>query len=339
MKYLLLSILISFGGFSALASNKICVGENIIVVFNENLKKLSIHDKETMEVLQADELEGRSFGEIALSTDGTKLWFQIDDKMYCRDVNTGELLKELHSSGDFKYELSAADDYLIHFETIEQHSLIYVYDLNSTQAVAYAKVDFTESLETIHYDHKRQKLHLLSSTRPTKKETAPKEPTFGLPQSAEQVALEFLHDQEEMRYMVFDITTKKSLFDAFVPYSPDSDCNFEVIGDKLYIITGIGTAEVLEDYSFKLTSLVVTNLSDYDVLNSELVGTNDYFAFSNSFEDNTYKKWDSFDANLLLIEADAIAVTETDYYVIKEGIFYRFKRSEPRNVDFEIAMD
>ncbi len=339
MKHLLLSIILILFSFGTFASNKICIGEKIIVVFNESLKKLTVHDKETLEVLQSTDLEGSHFGEIALSQDGSKIWFQIDSKMYCRDVETGEILKELQGASLYKFELSAAQDYLIHYERVEESSLIYVYDLNTAKAVSYAKVDFTLFLETIHYDHAKQELHLLSRTFPSKTEKPSKEPLFGLPETAEQIELDFRHDGEESRYYVYDITNKKAIYDEIIPYSSDFSCDFEVINDRLYIITQMGTAEVLEDYSLKLTSLVIINMSDYAILESEMVGATAYFLFSHSFETGIYKKWDDKKANLILVEADAIAMTETEYYCIEEGVFYRIKRSEPMNIDFEMALD
>ena len=339
MKHLLLSITLVLFTFGSFASNKICVGEKVIVVFNESLKKLTVHDKETLEVLQSTELEGYNFGEIALSQDGTKIWFQMDGKMYCRDVETGEILKELQGASMYKFELSAAQDYLIHFERIEQSSLIYVYDLNTAQAISYAKVDFSLFLETIHYDHAKQTLHLLSRTFQSKTEKPSKEPLFGLPETAEQIELDFRHDQEESRYYVYDIANKKVMYDEIITYSPDFSCDFEVINDRLFLITQIGTAEVLEDYSLKITSLVILNMSDYAILETEMVGPTGFFLFSHSFENGAYKELDDNKANKILVEADGIAMTETDYYAINEGIFYRFKRSEPLNVDFEMALD
>ncbi|MCJ8288158.1 MAG: hypothetical protein HRT58_02415 [Crocinitomicaceae bacterium] len=339
MKHLLLSITLVLFTFGSFASNKICVGEKVIVVFNESLKKLTVHDRETLEVLQSTELEGYNFGEIALSQNGSKIWFQMDGKMYCRDVETGEILKELQGVNRYKFELSAAQDYLIHYERIEQSSLIYVYDLNTAQAISYAKVDFSLFLETIHYDHAKQTLYLLSRTFPSKTEKPSKEPLFGLPETAEQIELDFRHDQEESRYYVYDIANKKVMYDEVITYSPDFACDFEVINDRLFLITQIGTAEVLDDYSLKITSLVILNMSDYAILESEMVGPTGFFLFSHSFKNGAYKELDDSKANKILVEADGIAMTETDYYAINEGIFYRFKRSEPLNVDFEIALD
>ncbi len=339
MKHLLLSIILTLFTFGSFASNKICIGEKVIVVFNESLKKLTVHDKETLEVLQSTELEGNNFGEIALSQDGSKIWFQIDSKMYCRDVETGEILLELQGANLYKFELSAAQDYLIHYERMEESSLIYVYDLNTTKAISYAKVDFTLFLETIHYDHVKQELHLLSQTFPSKTEKPSKEPLFGLPETAEQIELDFRHDGEESRYYVYDITNKKTIYDEIISYSSDFSCDFEVINDRLYIITQMGTSEVLEDYSLKLTSLVIINMSDYAILESEMVGATAYFLFSHSFETGISKKWDDKKVNLILVEADAIAMTETEYYCIEEGVFYRIKRSEPMNIDYEMALD
>lgn len=340
MKHLLLSIILSFFAFGSSASNKICIGEKVIVLLNENIKKLTVHDKVTMELVQSTDLEGSSFGELALSSDGTKIWFQVDATMYCRDFETGEIVKELQGTNSYKFELSSTQDYLIHFETIEHdHSLVYVYDLNTTQAVSYAKVDFTNFLETAHYDHKKQELHLLSITFPSKTEKLSKEPLFGLPETAEQIALDFRHDGEETQYLVYDIANKKVIYDDVIEYSSDFSCNFELINDKLYLITDIGTAEVLEDHSLKLTSLVAINMADYTILESELIGATGFNFFSYSIETGAYKEMDDNEANLILIEADALAMNETDIYAIKEGIFYRFKRAEPLNVDFEMSLD
>lgn len=339
MKHLLLSITLVLLTFGASASNKICIGEKVIVVFNENLKKLTVHDKESLEVLQSTTLEGNHFGEIALSQNGSKIWFQMDGTMYCRDMENGEILKELQGANMYKFELSAAQDYLIHYERTEASSLIYVYDLNTAEAISYAKVDFTLFLETIHYDHQKQELHLLSKTVPSKTEKASKEPNIGFPETVEQIALLFRHDQEESRYYVYDITNKKVVYNEIIPYSPDSSTDFEVINDRLYIIADLGTAEVLEDYSLKLTSLVLINMADYAILESEMVGATSYALFSHSFQTGEYKEWDDRKANKIIVESDAIAITEAEYYCIKEGIFYRIKRSEPMNIDFEMALD
>ena len=339
MKHILLSFLLAMFSFGSFASNKICIGEKVIVILNENIKRLTVHDKETMEIMQVTDLEGDSFGEVALSTDGTKLWFQIDDKMFCRVIETGEIIKEIPKGDQGKFDLSAAMDHLIHYETIENKSLIYVYDLNSTEAVSYAKIDSKLGLESAHYDHEKQLLHVLSHVYPSKNETPSKEPMIGLPESIEQLELEFLHDKEEMHYIVYDIQNKKALYDDWIAYSPNHSCNFEVINDELYIVTDMGTAKVLEDFSFELTTIVCVNLTDYDVGESELIGANGYFMFVNSFKNGSFRKLDSFEANQILIEADGIAVTETEYYCIKDGVFYRFKRSTPRDVDFEIALD
>ena len=339
MKQFLLSFALVFFTFGSFASNKICIGEKIIVVFNENLKKLTVHDKQTLEVLQSTNLEGYSFGEIALSSDGTKIWFQIDGTMYCRNLDSGEIVKELQGTNAYKFELSNAQDYLIHFETIEQHSLIYVYDLNTAQPISYAKIEFTNALETIHYNHERQEIHLLSKTFPSKTEKPSKEPLIGLPETAEQIALGFRYDGEESQYFVYDIANKKVIYDQVIEYSSAYSCNFEVIDKKLFIITDIGTAEVLEDYSLKLTSLVIMNLADYSILESELVGATGFGLFSQSFQSGIYTEMNQNEVNLILIEADALAMSETNYYAIKEGVFYRFKRAAPLNVDFEMALD
>ena len=340
MKQLFLSIILTFFATGSFASNKICIGEKVIVVFNENLKKLTIHDKETLELLQSTQLEGDSFGEIALSSDGTKIWFQMDGKMYCRDMESGEIVKELAGMNSYKFELSSVQDYLIHFETIEHnHSLIYVYDLNTAEAISYAKVEFTRFLETIHYDQKKQEFHLLSRTFPSKTEKPSKEPLFGLPETAEQIALDFRHDEEETQYFVYDIANKKVLYDEIIEYSSDFTCDFEVINDRLFLITQMGTAEVMEDYSLKLTSLVAINMADYTILESEMVGATGFDLFSYSFETGAYKEMDDSEANLILVEADALAMDETDMYAIKEGIFYRFKRAELLNADFEMPLD
>lgn len=339
MKHILLSIALAFFTFGTFASNKICIGEKVIVVFNESLKKLTVHDKETMEVFQSTELEGSSFGEIALSQDGSKIWFQVDRTMFCRDLETGEIVKELLGSSFYKFELSNARDYLIHYETIETFSLVYVYDLNTTEAISYAKVDFKGSLETCHYDHVKQEIHLLSRTFPSKDEKAHKEPIFGLPETSEEIELEFRHDEEVSHYLVYDIANKKVLYDENVFYSSDFSCDFEVIEDRLYIITQLGTAEILEDYSFKITSLVALNMLDYSILESEMVGSTTFFLFSHSFKTGETKELYDDEADVILIEADAIAMDETNYYAILEGVFYRFKRSDPMYVDYEIALD
>jgi hypothetical protein len=338
MKHALLSLLLVLISFGSFASNKICIGEKVIVVLNENIKRLTVHDKETMEVLQMTDLEGNSFGEIGLSSDGSKIWFQIDDKMFCREIESGEIIKEI-TQGWGKFDLSASMDYLIHYETIEEKSLIYVYDLKSAEAISYAKFDSKLKLETAHYDHKNQLLHILSPRYPSKTEKAPKEPMFGLPQSVEQLELEFLHDKMESHYIVYDIQNKKALYDEWISYSPNHTCNFEMINDELYIVTDMGTAKVKEDFSFELTLIVSVNLTDYDVEGSELVGINGYNMFVHSFESNTHKNLDHFDVNPILVEADGIAITETHYYCIKDGVFYRFKRTTPRDVDFEVPLD
>lgn len=339
MKQLLLSLTLALFSFASFASNKICIGEKVIVVFNENIKKLTVHDKESLELLQSTELEGNTFGEIALSKNGTKIWFQMDGVMYCRDVDNGEILKEIQGANSYKFELSAAQDYLIHFERIEESSLIYVYDLNTAEAISYAKVDFTFFLETIHYDHEKQQLHLLSKTFPSETEKPSKEPVFGLPETAEQIALDFRHDEEESRYYVYDIENKKVLYDKNIAYSPDFSCDFEVINERLYIITQMGTAEVLDDYSLKLTSLVLINMNDYAILESEMVGATNFFLFSHSFETGAYKEWDDDEVNLIIVEADAIAMTETEYYCILEGLLYRFDRSDPSDSNFDMPLD
>jgi len=339
MKYILLSILSVFFSFGTLASNKICIGENVIVVLNENVKRLTVHDKESMEILHLTDLEGDSFGDVALSSDETKIWFQVDDKMYCHEVESGEIIKAIPGGDSFKFELSAAMDYLIHYETIEKKSLIYVYDLNSAEAIAYAKVDSYYLLGTAHFDSKNQQLHVLSEVYPSKREAHSKEPRIGLPQSAEQIELEFLYDQEEARYIVYDIQNKKTLYDEWINYSPDGNFNFEVINDELYIVSGIGTAKVLDDYSLEMTSLVCDNQVDFDVHESELAGMNGNMLYVQSFEKGTFKKHDDFDANLILLKADGIAITATYFYCIKEGVFYRFKRATPMDVDFEISLD
>lgn len=339
MKHILLPIALAFFTFTSFASNKICVGEKVVVVLNDNLKKLIVHDKESLEVLQSTELEGSFFGEIALSQDGSKIWFQVDATMYCRDLNSGEILKELMGMNSYKFELSAAQDYLIHFETIEDHSLIYVYDLNTAEAISYAKVDFTLFLETIHYNHKKQMLHLLSRTYQSKTEKPSKEPLFGIPETAEQIELAFRHDQKETRYYVYDIADKTVLYNEMIAYSPDYSSDFEGINDRLYLITDLGTVEVMDDHSFKMSSIVNMNRSDYAILGSEMVTATDFFLSTYSFETSEFTELYDKEANEILIQADGIAMTETDYYAFKEGIFYRFKRSEAMNVDFEMALD
>lgn len=339
MKHILLSLILAMVSFGSFASNKICVGEKVVVVFNENLKKLTIHDKETLEVLQSSMLEGNSFGEIALSSDETNIWFQIGGMMYCRSIETGEITKEIPGTNAYKFELSAAQDYLIHYETYEDHSLIYVYDLNTAEAVSYAKVDFVNFLETAHYDHEKQQLHLLSRTFESKTEKPAKEPMFGLPESAEEIALHFRQDQKETHYFVYNIANKSVLYDEKIEYSPDFECNFEVIKDELYIITAMGTAKVKEDYSLEITSIILMNLTDYAILDSEFVGATPYFLYTRSFETGEYKEMYDDETNLILIEAAGIAMTETDYYCVNEGVFYRFKRSEPMNADFDMPLD
>ncbi|MDG1331417.1 MAG: hypothetical protein P8P74_03760 [Crocinitomicaceae bacterium] len=339
MKHILLSfilVLISFGSF---ASNKICVGEKVLVVFNENLKKLTVHDKESLEVLQSTDLEGSTFGEIALSPDEANIWFQTGRTMYCRSIESGEILKELSGTNAYKFELSAAQNYLVHYETYEDHALVYIYDLNTAEAVSYAKVDFVNFLETAHYDHEKQQLHLLSSTFASKTEKPAKEPMFGLPSTSEEIELHFRQDGDETRYFIYDIANKSVLYDEVIPYSPDFECNFEMINDELYIITALGTAKVKEDFSLEITSMVLMNMSDYTILASEFVGATPYFLYTRSFETDTYEEMDDDQVNLILIESDAIAMTETDYYCIKDGVFYRFKRSEPMNADFEMPLD
>ena len=340
MKSILLSIILAFFAFGSFASNKICVGETVIVVFNQNLKKLVVHDRETLEILQSTELEGYSFGEIALSKDETKVWFQMDGKMYCRDMKTGEIAKEIQGSNAYKFELSAAQDYLIHYETIEESTLIYVYDLNTAEAVAYAKVDFTTFVETCHYDHEKQELHLLSRTFVSKTEKRPKEPMFGFPETAEEIALGMRHDEKESRYYIYDIANKAVIYDENIFYSSGFSVDFEVINDTcLYLVTQVGTAEVLDDHSLRITSFVATNLADYAILGNDLVGVNGFVFSSYSFEDGSMKEYYDDEANKILIEADAIAITETDYYAMKDEIFYRFKRSEPLNSDHELSLE
>lgn len=339
MKHLLLSFLLAMFSFGSFASNKICVGEKVIVVLNENIKRLVILKKENLEILQTTDLEGESFGEIGLSSDGANIWYQVDDRMICRVIETGVILLEISGGSGSTFELSAAMDNLIHYENIEEKALVYVYDLNTAEAISYAKIDSKLSLESAHYDQENQRLHILSHTYPSKTEKPSKEPKFGLPESVEQLALEFRHDQEEMHYMVYDIQNKKALYDEWIEYSPDDQCNFEMINDELYIVTDMGTAKVLEDFTFELTLIISLNQIDYDVIESELIGVNGYFMYIHSFKTGTYKKLDDFEANLILIEADGIAATETDFYCIKEGVFYRFKRSTPMNVDMDMALD
>lgn len=339
MKHVFLSFLLVMFSFGSFASNKICIGENVIVVLNEKIKRLTVHDKASMEVIQLTDLEGDSFGEVALSSDETKIWFQINDKMFCRVLETGEIIKELPEGNRGTFELSASMNYLIHYQTIDGKSLIYVYDLNSTEAISYAKVDSKLKLESAHYDHENQRLHILSIAYPSKNEKSSKEPVLGLPQSVEQIKLDFLHDQEEMHYIVYDIQNEKALYDEWIAYSPDGDCDFELINNELYIVTDIGTAKVLEDFSLDLTTIVCVNQTDFDVHKSELVGTNGYSMYVQSFDSGTFKKMDSFEANTILVNADGIALTDDEYYCINEGVFYRFKRSTPMDVDYEIALD
>jgi hypothetical protein len=339
MKYIILSFTISLFAFGSFASNKICIGEKIIVVFNEKVKRLTVHDRASMEIMQMTELEGDSFGEIGLSTDESKIWFMIGDIMYCRDVESGEILKEIQGGDSYKFDMNASMDYLIHYQTIEEKSLIYVYDLSSMEAVSYAKVDSKLELETAHYDHKKQLIYVLSKTYPSKNESSTKEPTLGLPQSVEQIELEFLHDQEEMHYIVYDILNKKALKDEWLAYSPDGNCDFEMIGEELFLVSDVGTAKILEDFSFDLTNIVCVNHKDHNVFESELVGVNRYLMYIYSTEKGTYKTYDSSAADVILLEADGIAMTETELYCIREGIFYRFLRATPMSVDYEVPLD
>ncbi len=339
MKSVLLAVFSLLFASQLFASNKICIGEKVIVVLNDNVNKLTVHDKETMEVLQSTSLEGSIFGELALSQDGSKIWFQMDATMYCRDVSTGEIVKELEGANAYTFELSAAQDYLVHFENMEDHALIYVYDLNTAEAISNAKVDFTQFLETIHYDHKKQVLHLLSQTFDSKTEKSSEEPMYGIVESSEEITESMLYDERESRYYVYDIANKKVIYDQNLSYSPDFSSDFEVINDRLTIVTQVGTAQVQDDYSLKVASLAIPNLADYAIDGSNLIGMNGFFLFFYSFEDDSIIQLYDDEVNQILIEADAISITDTDYYTFKEGVFYRFKRSDPMNADFDMPMD
>lgn len=339
MKRTLLLSFLLFITASSFASNKICVGENVVVVFNEDLKKLTVHEKESLEIKQSTELEGSVFGEIALSQNESKIWFEIDGVMYARDLETGEIVKNIQGANVYKFELSAAMDYLIHFEMMENDALVYVYDLNTAEAVSYAKIAFTDFLETIHFDAQKQQLHLLSKRFTSETEKPSKEPVFGLPSSVEEIALDFRNDGLASRYFVYDIANKQELYNEVISYSPDFGCNFEVIDERLFIVTAIGTAEVQEDFSLKLTSLVAMNVVDYAVFGSDLIGITGFNFFSYSVETGTYKEWNDDKANLILIQSKGLAVSETDYYFMMEGVFYRAKRSEPLNIDADMPID
>lgn len=338
MRTLLLFIL-SFITFSSLASNKICVGETILVVFNEDLKKLTVHDKESFEIRQSTTLEGTSFGEIALSRDESKIWFPMDGIMYVRDVKTGEIVKEIQGANAYKFELSAAMEYLIHVELMEDHSLIYVYDLNSAEAISFANIPFSDFVETVHFDAEEQQFHLLSKQVKSRTETLSKEPMFGLPETVEQIALDFLHDGMESRYYVYDITNKKELFNQVIPYSPDYSCDFEVIDGRLFVVTALGTAEVMEDFSLRITPLLAMNVSDYAIFGKQLIGVTGSNLFAYSVETEEQDEWYDDEVNELLIQASGLAITETHYYFIKEGVLYRMKRSEPLNIDLETLVE
>lgn len=339
MKRTLLLLFLSVLSFSSFASNKVCVGETVVVVFNEELKKLTVHEKESLEIRQSTSLEGFVFGEIALSKDESKIWFQMDGIMYARDTQTGEIVKEIQGSNVYTFELSAAMDYLIHFEMMEQDALVYVYDLNTAEAISYAKLPFADFLETIHFDAEEQQLHLLSKPFASKTEKPSKEPVFGVPETLEEVALDFRHDGMESRYVVYDIANKKELYNEVIEYSPDYECNFEVIDNRLFIITALGSAEVQEDFSLKLEPLFAMNMTDYAIFGTDVIGVTGFDLFSYSVETQMGKEWDEDKVNLLLIKASGLAVTETDYYFIAEGVLYRVKRAKPLNIDFETSLE
>lgn len=338
MRTLLLFLLL-FITLPSLASNKICVGETVLVVFNEELKKLTVHDKETFAILQSNHLEGHSFGEIALSADESKIWFPIDNIMYARDLTSGEIVKEIHGISAYKFEFNAAMDYLIHVELMEDRTVMYAYDLNSTEAIAYANIPLMDLVETVHFDATKQQFHILFKQVQSKTETLSKEPLFGLPETIEQIALDFLHDGMESRYYVYDSAEKKEVFNQVLPYSPDYGCNFEVINERLFVVTALGTAEVMDDFSLKLIPMFTMNVSDYAIINDQIIGSTGSNLFMYSVDTEQQRDLYDDEVNQLLIEASGLAITETHYYFTKEGILYRIKRSEPLNIDLETSVE
>ena len=73
---------------------------------------------------------------------------------------------------------------------------------------------------------------------------------FGMPETPEEIALAMRQDELESRYYIYDIANKAVIYDENIFYSSSFSVDFEVINDStLYLITQVGTAEVLEDHS------------------------------------------------------------------------------------------
>ncbi len=339
MKSILLAVFSLLFASQLFASNKLCVGEKYLVVLNTSTKKLTVHEKATLQIIQSTTLEGYSFGELALSSNEGNIWFEMDGIMYCRSVEMGEILSEIMGSNAYKFELDNSSQHLVHIEQSEEQTLVYIYDLNTREAVGSAKFGFKWSLETCHFDPATKELHLLSKKFDSTREKASEETVFGLPETPEEIEAAMRHDQQESHYLVYDFKTKNVVYDQDVFYSSDFETNFELIAGRLFVVTQLGTAEVLGDRSFSITPLVATNLSDYAIFGAQIVGGNGSFFFNYSISDGTFvEHWDD-EVNQLLIDATAIAVTETEYYATSESVLYRFQRSSPREVDADVVIE
>ncbi|MFT5779684.1 MAG: hypothetical protein ACI837_002643 [Crocinitomicaceae bacterium] len=339
MKHIVLFWVILLTSTSLLASNQISVGEKFVVVANSKSKKITVHDKATLEIVHTIFIENGRLYEVALSSDESTIWYRSGATMYCISTSTWEPNIEFEGFGVYRFELNNQNKQLIHYENSGESTIVDIFDLNSAVMSDHMEIPFSGFIESIFYNDSTDQLIILTPKFDLKSELPlSEEEAIIFPETKEEVELSMRHDGKGSRLVVFD-KMDNIIHDDTIYYSSNFSTDLDMIGDRLFLITQIGNCEILEDYSLRTTSFIATNVQDYTIHETSIYGSNSFNFFQYNSTDDSYTEFWDDDMNKIIVEANAVEMDETHCFVVYDNILYRFKQDNMREVDWEVSVE
>jgi hypothetical protein len=340
MKQFLLAFAILITSTTLFAANKISVGEKWVVVANQNAKKITVHDKLTLEIVHTISLESRSLRDMTLSNDESKIWYLVGGTMNCISTSSWETVLEIQGMNLFLFEFNALNKQMVHYEGSSELSHVAIYDLNSTEIIHKADLSFSGFIEAAYFDDSLKQIYLLSKRDKFNSELPlSEEDAVIFPESREDIEKVMKHDGKGSRLLVFDLNTNAATFDDTLYYSPNFSSDIDKIGDRLFLITQVGNCELLKDNSLRTTSFIATNVADYTIHGTSIFGANQFTFFQyNSANETFVEFWDD-EVNIIILESTAIDMDKTHCFVLSDNILYRFDQTKMMNVETEISVE
>lgn len=289
--------------------NIIYKNDNTLLVLNKSDNKV---------LYKVENIYGSSFEKnLFVSKDQSKLWYQNSFDYICVNTSTWKVEKKINGFNVFLFCPTTNREYFVHSQLEDDEFTSSIYDANKGEIIKTVKYNAHSFVDDVIYDSKTGYLYQLSSNYVSSTET--KQNIKDFPENVDDITNIMKNDGNETELIVYDVRNDKLISKKSNFYSASSSPNLEIINDKVYIITGIGTALIDANFNFKIAPMIYSGLRSYAIVDNGIIGVTFFEMFNMNFSTWESKSLD-VEIHEDILNADAFCSTNgIDIYVLRNN--------------------